>query len=83
MDLTPQQEAKAWRDFSNHDSLAVLHNQCLARIEELRTNLEAAPPEELKAIQGQVRETRRWLEILHSKQSKELKKNYEHEIPTT
>jgi hypothetical protein len=83
MQISPEQEAKAWEQFSRHDSCAVLHNECLKRIEELRCQLEGVAPENLQGLQSQIREVRRWLEILHSHQSPIVKKNYEHDENTT
>ncbi len=83
MELTPEQEAKAWNDFSQHNSCAVLHNECLTRIEDLRTKLESIAPEQLQTVQGQIIEARYLLDLLHSKQTPEVKKNYEHDTYTT
>ena len=76
VDLSRDEETRAWQEFGGSYPQQVLHNLLLEQIEEHRTRLESAPADEVAGIQTALREARRFLGIIHEHDTQAIQRIY-------
>lgn len=74
--LSAEEQTWAKNEFSGSRPQKLLHNFLATRIEEFRSRLETARPEDVLAIQVGIREARTLLAELHSHDSEAVKRIY-------
>ncbi len=75
--ISPEIEAYQWDVFRGNPMQAILHDALNDRILKMRQELEVVTPENLVQKQGFIAGLRNALELLHSKDSDEIRKMYE------
>ena len=76
VDLGPRESEEAWRGFPGSDLQKLLHNFTVARVEELRTQLENCPIEKAAGIQASIKEVRTLNAFLHKRDPKSVEEIY-------
>jgi CelD/BcsL family acetyltransferase involved in cellulose biosynthesis len=74
--MSADEQTWARNEFSGSRPQKLLHNFLVARIEEFRSRLETAKPEDVLAIQVGIREARTLLGELHAHDSEAVKRIY-------
>lgn len=68
--VTPDEEARAWNFFNESPMKAVLHNELVKKIHDLRDKLEGASTVDVPNLQSEIKATRSFLGLIHRNDSR-------------
>lgn len=77
VEMSSQELAYARQELPGSRPQAMLHNYLVQRIEEVRSQLETAAPENVPGMQVAIREARALLGVLHEHDNEAVKRIYE------
>lgn len=77
VDQSPEELKWAHAELAGTRVQVMLHNFLLRRVEEYRSRLETAPPDEVMGLQTAIRETRTLLGEIHAHDTDAVKRIYQ------